>query len=102
MKKLLSKSPRMPNVRLKNGKLILMHKTSRQLLGIIALSILSIAPGLVRAADGPYHPLKEIPIGGASSWDYSSVDETGRRLYMSHGSEVVVIDVDKDAVVGVI
>lgn len=92
----------MPNVRLKNGKLILMHKAPHQLLGIIALSILSLATVSVRAADTSYHLLKEIPVGGASSWDYSSVDESGRRLYVSHGTEVVVIDIDKDAVVGVI
>ena len=56
----------------------------------------------MRAADGPYHLLKEIPVGGASSWDYCSVDNVGRRLYVSHGTEVVVIDVDKDSIVGVI
>ena len=54
-----------------------------------------------RAAD-PYHLLKEIPIGGAAAWDYCSVDEAARRLYVSHGTEVVVIDIDKDAIVGVI
>jgi YVTN family beta-propeller protein len=59
-----------------------------------------VAPAALRAADGPYRLLKEIPVGGASSWDYLSVDEAGRRLYVSHGTEVVVIDVDKDTVVG--
>ena len=77
-----------------------MQKTSLQFVGIVALSVLSLAPVSVRGAD--YKLLKEIPIGGAASWDYGSVDEAGRRLYMSYGTEVVVIDVDKDAVVGVI
>jgi YVTN family beta-propeller protein len=51
-------------------------------------------------ADGPYHFLKEIPVGGEGGWDYLSIDDTGRRLYVSHASKVVVIDIDKDAIVG--
>ena len=66
----------------------------------LALGLALAAPASVRAADGPYRLLKEIPVGGASSWDYLSVDEAGRRLYVSHGTEVVVIDIDKDTVVG--
>jgi YVTN family beta-propeller protein len=79
-----------------------MQKTTPQLIGLLALSLLSLAPVSVCGAEGPYKFLKEIPVGGASSWDYASVDESARRLYLSHGTEVVVIDVDKDAVVGVI
>ncbi|MGP8237395.1 MAG: YncE family protein, partial [Limisphaerales bacterium] len=66
----------------------------------LTLGMALLAPASVRAADGPYRLLKEIPVGGASSWDYLSVDETGRRLYVSHGTEVVVIDIDKDTVAG--
>jgi DNA-binding beta-propeller fold protein YncE len=48
----------------------------------------------------PYHFLKEIPVGGEGGWDYLTVDPDGRRLYVSHGTKVVVIDIDKDSVVG--
>src|SRR5437762_2644102 len=51
-------------------------------------------------ADGPYHFIKEIPVGGEGGWDYQAVDEAARRLYVSHATKVVVIDLDKDAVVG--
>lgn len=54
------------------------------------------------AAIGSYHFLKEIPVGGEGGWDYLSVDEIGRRLYVSHDTRVVVIDIDKDMVVGAI
>jgi DNA-binding beta-propeller fold protein YncE len=54
----------------------------------------------VRAADGPYRQLKEIAIGGEGGWDYLSVDTAARRLYVSHATKVVVVDLDKDAVVG--
>ena len=54
----------------------------------------------VSAAEGPYHFLKEIPVGTDGGWDYLSVDSAARRLYVSHGSQVVVIDLDKESVVG--
>jgi len=44
------------------------------------------------AAEGPYHFIKEIPVGGESGWDYLSVDPAGHRLYVTHGLKVVVID----------
>jgi DNA-binding beta-propeller fold protein YncE len=51
-------------------------------------------------AEGPYRFIKEIPIGGEGGWDYLCVDTGGNRLYVSHGAKVVVIDLDKDQVVG--
>jgi DNA-binding beta-propeller fold protein YncE len=44
--------------------------------------------------------LKEIAIGGEGGWDYLSVDTAARRLYVSHATKVVVVDIDKEAVVG--
>jgi DNA-binding beta-propeller fold protein YncE len=51
-------------------------------------------------ADAPYHLIKEIPVGGDGGWDYLAVDEAARRLYVSHATKVVVIDLDKEEVVG--
>src|SRR2546423_1499382 len=42
--------------------------------------------------------LKEIPVGGEGAWDYLSVDSSAGRLYVSHGTKVVVIDLDHDRV----
>jgi len=52
------------------------------------------------AADGPYRQLEEISIGGEGGWDYLAVDAAARRLYVSHSTKVVVIDIDRDVVVG--
>ena len=71
-----------------------------QLLSLLAFGLSLAARSSFGAADGPYRLLKEIPIGDPSSWDYLSVDEAARRLYVSHGTEVIVIDIDKDTVVG--
>lgn len=69
---------------------------------LVRLSVLGllIAPSMFAATDKAYHFIKEIPIGGEGGWDYLSVDDVGRRLYVTHAAKVVVIDIDKDAVVG--
>jgi DNA-binding beta-propeller fold protein YncE len=51
------------------------------------------------AADG-YSIVKKIPIPGQGSWDYLTVDEGARRLYVSHGTQVEVLDVDSGSIVG--
>jgi DNA-binding beta-propeller fold protein YncE len=57
------------------------------------------AATLLAAATG-YHILSEIAIGGEGGWDYLSVDSAARRLYVSHGTHVVVVDLDANKVVG--
>jgi DNA-binding beta-propeller fold protein YncE len=47
-----------------------------------------------------YRFLKEIPVGGEGGWDYLTVDAPGRRLYVSHATKVVVVDLEKETVVG--
>jgi len=47
-----------------------------------------------------YHITKKIPVAGQGGWDYLTVDESARRLYVSHGTEVEVLDVDSGVVVG--
>ena len=66
---------------------------------IILWSVLCLCAAAARA-EGPYRFLKEIPVGGDGGWDYLSVDSTARRLYVSHGTKVVVIDLDADKVAG--
>jgi YVTN family beta-propeller protein len=54
----------------------------------------------VSAPAGGYHVTKKIPIPGQGGWDYLTVDEGARRLYVSHGTQVEVLDVDSGAIVG--
>src|ERR1051326_6798065 len=53
------------------------------------------------AAEG-YKILGKIKIGGEGRWDYVAVDSTNRRVYVSHGSSVEVVDPDAGKVVGTI
>jgi DNA-binding beta-propeller fold protein YncE len=53
-----------------------------------------------------YHLLKKIPLtaapGGGEYFDYLTVDASARRVYVSHGTEVKVVDADTGAVVGTV
>ena len=64
---------------------------------LLICAVCSVATLL--AATG-YHILSEIAIGGEGGWDYLSVDSAARRLYVSHGTHVVVVDLDTNKVVG--
>jgi len=68
----------------------------------VLFAIFGLLTAAVCRADGPYHFIKEIPVSGDGGWDYSSVDSPAHRLYVSHGTEVVVIDLVTDKVVGAI
>jgi YVTN family beta-propeller protein len=43
---------------------------------------------------------KKVLIPGQGNWDYLIVDEAARRLYISHGTQVEVLDVDSGTIVG--
>ncbi len=53
-----------------------------------------------------YHLLKKVPLaaapGGGEYFDYITVDSAARRVYVSHGTEVVVLNADDYTVVGTI
>lgn len=61
---------------------------------------LSLAAAGLSQAQGVYHLVKQIPIGGESRWDYLSIDPAAHRLYVSHGNQVEVIDLVADKIVG--
>jgi YVTN family beta-propeller protein len=70
----------------------------RRMLVLIALT--GSATLALQAQDGPYRPVKEIQIGGEGGWDYLSVDGSSKRLYVSHATKAVVVDLSTDTVVG--
>ncbi|HVA71769.1 MAG TPA: hypothetical protein VNF02_01560 [Candidatus Limnocylindrales bacterium] len=54
----------------------------------------------VQAGASGYHLLKSIPIGGDTFWDYLKFQPSTRRLFITHGTHVVVLNVDTGKVVG--
>lgn len=75
----------------------------KKIIGMVALGFLALSSGTVcLAAETPYHFIKEIPVSGKAQWDYLKVDPEAHRLYLSHGTKVEVIDLDKGTVIGAI
>jgi DNA-binding beta-propeller fold protein YncE len=52
------------------------------------------------AADSGYHIIQTYKLGGEGGWDYLNVDSASRRLYISRGTHVIVMDADSGKVVG--
>lgn len=47
-----------------------------------------------------YKVTGSIPLGGNGAWDYLRADSDARRLYVSHSTEVIVLDLDTRKEVG--
>ena len=45
-----------------------------------------------------YHFVTEIPIGGEGGWDILTIDSAASRLYLSHATKVVVVDLNTNSV----
>jgi len=75
--------------------------TLRRILKVaIALLAWQFASNLADAATR-YHLVKTIKASdSADTWDFQTIDAKARRLYVSHLSEVIVVDVDTGEVVG--
>jgi YVTN family beta-propeller protein len=66
----------------------------------MAVLALCSAIALRSEAADVYKFLTEIPIGGEGGWDILTVDSAARRLYLSHATKIVVVDLEKNAVAG--
>ena len=49
-----------------------------------------------------YQLLKKVPVPGTGGWDYVTVDHAARRVYVSHSTQVDVLDADSFALIGTI
>jgi hypothetical protein len=74
-------------------------------IGVLALAAVLFTgtfSGAAGQTSGPsgYHVIKSVPVGGEGFWDYLTVDSEARRLYISHGTHVKVLDIDSYVIVG--
>lgn len=75
----------------------------RSVTGVI-VSLLSVV-ALAMAATSSYHEIRKYTFGAAEGstreyFDYITVDSSARRVYLSHGTEVKVINADTGALIG--
>lgn len=75
-------------------------------LHVVFWSAIILCSGFVvaRPPEGGYHQLKKYDLGAAPGgkeyWDYITFDPATRRLYISHNTEVKVVEADTGAIVG--
>src|ERR1700732_1995876 len=70
---------------------------SKWLVSVISGSLAAVA--LAAAAPG-YHVVKTYKVGGDGGWDYLTTDAEARRVYISRGTHVMVLDADSGKSVG--
>jgi YVTN family beta-propeller protein len=74
---------------------------NRMSLRVFLLTIaLLIAGTAVLAGPSGYHVARTFKLGGEGGWDYLTVDSKARRVYISRGTHVMVVDADTGAIIG--
>ena len=72
----------------------------------LGLCVLVLGSYVLASPPSGYHLLKKIPFGAALGsieyFDYITLDAATRRVYLSHGTEVKVVDADSASVIGTI
>ena len=70
----------------------------QNLLGMMACG--AALQNAAAANEDPYQFIREISIGGEGGWDILTVDSPAQRLYLSHSTRIIVVDLEKNAVAG--
>jgi len=70
---------------------------------VLLFATLIAAPLIAATPDASgYRVLQKISVPGDGGWDYLTVDNASRRLFVSHGTKVDVLDIDSGDVKGTI
>jgi WD40 repeat protein len=65
----------------------------------LCVAIASVLPAWAASGSG-YHVIKTYNVGGEGGWDYLTADPAARRIYISRGTHVMVLDADSGKSVG--
>ena len=78
------------------------HRSLRVAVGLMALTVGVVAQVAhpLHAAAVDYRLFRDVHVGGEGGWDYLTVDPEARRLYVTHSTKIVVIDLDTFTVIG--
>src|SRR5690242_2613471 len=68
----------------------------------IKYTLLAVVAAMFVQTGTGYHVETRYPVPGNGGWDYVNIDSATRRLYLSHGTEVNVVDADSGKLIGTI
>jgi hypothetical protein len=92
---------------LENGVSVMKQFSLHALVAVLG-SLVFVVPVSGNEQLEGYHLLKKVPLGSATKgaqreyFDYITVDASERRVYLSHGTEVMVVNADDNSVIGTI
>jgi len=69
------------------------------ILGIVA-AVAVCGAAAPHPHEPPYHLIRRVVLGGEGKWDYLTMDPVGHRVFIAHGTEVLVVSADSGSVVG--
>lgn len=69
---------------------------------MVISAIVFVAMTVSCAASGGYHLIEKIDVGGQGGWDLLTVDDAGRRVFVSHETQVEVIDLQSKKAIATI
>jgi hypothetical protein len=71
------------------------------MLAMVCFGVFALA-GSTPAQEGAsgYHLLKKVQPSGVGGWDYLAIDSESRRLFISQGTHMIVLNADTGDVVG--
>lgn len=72
----------------------------KKIIGITALTL--FLGWTLKAQPSNWQLIRKTVVGGEGGWDYLTVDNDGRRLFVSHGNQVEVLDIDSHKKLGII
>ena len=64
--------------------------------------VVLIAAAAILSGETGYHVAARYPVPGSGGFDYVTIDATARRLYLSHATQVEVVDPDSGKLIGAI
>jgi hypothetical protein len=69
----------------------------------IKAAVVAISIAIIQSQSGTgYRVETRYPVPGNGGFDYVTIDSTARRLYLSHGNQVDVVDPDNGKFIGTI
>lgn len=71
----------------------------KQILAVLAMALVSVTMALA-FAPAKYEVKQKYVLGGEGGWDYLTFDPAGKRLFISRGTHVMVVDPYKGSVIG--
>ena len=74
----------------------------KQKFAVLAVALVFVSIAAMAAPPSGYHLIKKVTVPGTGGWDYVTVDEAGRRVYIAHATQVEVLNADTFEFVGTI